>query len=106
MIESISISDIATYAIAPEVLDGLAQFNFLFGSNGTGKTTVSRVIADENSFPTCKVTWKAGTKLQPMVYNRDFVERKHLVKWRMFATSGRKCCWIKSDSVPVNSTFC
>ena len=75
MIESISISDIATYAIAPEVLDGLAQFNFLFGSNGTGKTTVSRVIADENSFPTCKVTWKAGTKLQPMVYNRDFVER-------------------------------
>ncbi|MDD5030194.1 MAG: AAA family ATPase, partial [Rhodoferax sp.] len=75
MIESITISDIATYAIAPEVLNGLAQFNYLFGSNGTGKTTVSRVIADESSFPTCKVTWKAGTKLQPMVYNHDFVER-------------------------------
>ena len=59
MIESISISDIATYAIAPEVLNGLAQFNYLFGSNGTGKTTVSRVIADANSFPTCTVTWKA-----------------------------------------------
>jgi wobble nucleotide-excising tRNase len=75
MIESITISDIATFAIAPEVLNGLAQFNYLFGSNGTGKTTVSRVIADEISFPTCKVTWKAGTKLQPMVYNHDFVER-------------------------------
>jgi len=75
MIESITISDIATFAIAPEVLNGLAQFNYLFGSNGTGKTTVSRVIADENSFPTCKVTWKAGTRLQPMVYNHDFVER-------------------------------
>lgn len=75
MIESITISDIATYAIAPEVLNGLAQFNYLFGSNGTGKTTVSRVIADENSFPTCTVAWKAGTKLQPMVYNHDFVER-------------------------------
>ena len=75
MIESIVISGIATYAIEPEVLNGLAQFNYLFGSNGTGKTTVSRVIADENSFPTCKVTWKAGTKLQAMVYNHDFVER-------------------------------
>ena len=75
MIESITISDIATYSIAPEELNGLSQFNFLFGSNGTGKTTVSRVIADENSFPTCTVTWKAGTKLQPMVYNHDFVER-------------------------------
>ena len=75
MIESIAISDIATYAIAPEELNGLAQFNYLFGSNGTGKTTVSRVIAEENSFPTCKVTWKAGIKLQTMVYNHDFVGR-------------------------------
>ena len=75
MIESISIANIATYASTPEKLNGLSQFNFLFGSNGTGKTTVSRVIADESSFPTCKVTWKAGTKLQPMVYNHDFVER-------------------------------
>lgn len=75
MIESISISSVATYATTPELLDGLSQFNFLFGSNGTGKTTVSRVIADESQFPTCIVTWKAGTKLQPLVYNHDFVER-------------------------------
>lgn len=75
MIESITIADIATFGSTPEALGGLSQFNYLFGSNGTGKTTVSRVIADETSFPTCKVTWKAGTKLQPLVYNHDFVER-------------------------------
>ncbi len=75
MIESITIADIATFGRTPEVLVGLSQFNFLFGSNGTGKTTVSRVIADENSFLTCKVTWKGGTKLEPMVYNHDFVEQ-------------------------------
>ena len=75
MIETITISGVATYATTPEQLNGLSKFNFLFGSNGTGKTTVSRVIADENIFPTCSVTWKAGTKLQPMVYNHDFVER-------------------------------
>lgn len=75
MIESILISKVATYADTPERLEGLAKFNFIFGSNGTGKTTVSRVIADELKYPTCSVIWKGGTKLQPLVYNRDFVER-------------------------------
>lgn len=75
MIESITIASTATYGGTPEELGGLSQFNFMFGSNGTGKTTVSRVIADVNNFPTCKVTWKGGTKLQPMVYSQDFLER-------------------------------
>ena len=75
MIESITIANVATYGSTPETLNSLLQFNFVFGSNGTGKTTVSRVIADESSFPTCKVIWKRGTKLQPMVYNLDFVDK-------------------------------
>lgn len=75
MIESITIADIATFGVTPEALTALAKFNFIFGSNGTGKTTISRIIAEESRFPNCKVSWKAGTKLQPMVYNLDFIER-------------------------------
>lgn len=75
MIEIITIADVATFATTPETLDKLSKFNFIFGANCTGKTTVSRVIADTDAFPSCKVTWKAGTKLQPMVYNRDFIDR-------------------------------
>ncbi len=75
MIESITIASVATYPSTPVKLSGLSQFNFLFGSNATGKTTISRIIADEASFPTCSVTWKGGTILQPLVYNQDFVER-------------------------------
>ena len=56
MIDEISFAGIATVDVQPEKLDALSQFNYLFGSNGTGKTTISRVIADEDSFPTCKVT--------------------------------------------------
>ncbi|MHB9129970.1 MAG: AAA family ATPase [Armatimonadota bacterium] len=75
MIESIRIADVATFDASPEVLCDLSKFNFLFGANGSGKTTITRVIADEGSFPTCSVTWKGGTKLQPLVYNRDFVTK-------------------------------
>lgn len=75
MIESITISSTATFGAVPETLNDLTQLNYLFGANGTGKTTVSRIIADETKLSACKVTWKGGTKLQSMVYNRDFVER-------------------------------
>lgn len=75
MIESITIADVATYGSTPQLLDGLSQFTFVFGSNATGKTTISRVIADEDSFPMCKVTWQRGTRLQPMVYNLDFIDK-------------------------------
>lgn len=75
MIESIQISGVATYSNVPENLIGLSRFNFFYGSNGSGKTTISRVIADEGKFPTCSVIWKGGTKLQAMVYNHDFVTK-------------------------------
>jgi len=74
MIESIRIACVASYSNTPEFLSGLSKFNFLYGSNGSGKTTISRVISDDGGFPTCSVTWN-GTKLQTMVYNRDFVKK-------------------------------
>lgn len=74
MIESIQIAGTATFADIPENLYDLSMFNFIYGANATGKTTISRVIASEDGYPNCKVTWKRGTRMQPMVYNRDFVE--------------------------------
>ena len=78
MIESIAIAEVATYGSTAERLTDLSNVNFIFGSNGTGKTSISRVVADENAYPTCSVAWKGGTKLQPLVYNSDFVERNFL----------------------------
>lgn len=75
MIESLSISKTATYGTAPQVLDRLARFNFIFGTNGAGKTTITRVIASPENYPDCAIAWKKGTRLEAMVYNRDFVDR-------------------------------
>lgn len=75
MIESISLANEASYGDTPAVLLKLSKHNFIYGANGTGKTTITRVIADETSFPTCQVSWAGGNKLQALVYNRDFVEK-------------------------------
>ncbi|EIE01379.1 MULTISPECIES: AAA family ATPase [Leptospira] len=75
MIELIRISDVAAFGSTPEELSSLSRINFIFGSNGSGKTTISRIIANEEEYGSCSVLWKAGTKLQPMVYNSDFVDR-------------------------------
>lgn len=74
MIESITITKTASYDDTPNSMPDLSSFNYVFGANATGKTTISRIIADENLFPTCKVHWRSNTKLQTLVYNRDFVD--------------------------------
>ena len=75
MIDSIKIQKAASFGDAPENLFGLLKLNFIYGANATGKTTISRVIADEARFPDCKVTWRGGVKLEALIYNRDFIDR-------------------------------
>lgn len=74
MIENIQICNVATYGATPEKLIDLKEINFVYGSNGTGKTTISRVIADCDSYKDCTLAWQGGIPLELLVYNRDFVE--------------------------------
>lgn len=75
MIESLSIAKIASYPATPETMNGLKSLNFIFGSNGTGKSTIGRLIAEPSAFPSCSITWKGGTPMETLVYNREFVDR-------------------------------
>lgn len=75
MIERIEISNVATYGPTPEALNDLKEINFVYGSNGTGKTTISRVIADCATHAHCKLVWRGGSPMELLVYNRDFVQR-------------------------------
>ncbi|WP_084184701.1 AAA family ATPase [Desulfonatronum thiodismutans] len=75
MIERIEICKVATYGAVPEALSDLKEINFVYGSNGTGKTTISRVIADCSSHEHCSLVWRSGSPMELLVYNRDFVER-------------------------------
>jgi wobble nucleotide-excising tRNase len=73
MIERIEIAGCASYGDQVQMMDGLATFNFVYGANGAGKTTVSRLIANHSPYSACAVHWRSGAKLDTLVYNRDFV---------------------------------
>ena len=75
MIEHIQLRNVATYASTTEELADLAEINFIYGSNGTGKTTISRVIADNTAHPDCSVVWRSAAEVDKLVYNRDFIEK-------------------------------
>lgn len=89
MLTSVTIAKLATFGSEAEVLNDLRQRNYIFGSNGTGKTTISRIIANTVSSPNCCVAWKDGRQLEPLVLNRDFVD-KNFSQLRGVFTLGEK----------------
>lgn len=74
MIGEIIINNVATYHSLASLND-LRRINYIFGANGTGKTSIGRVIAQVQANEHCHLVWQGGIKLDCMVYNRDFVER-------------------------------
>lgn len=88
MINKISLSRIAAYGEEPENLTELGQVNFIFGTNGTGKTTISRVISDEDTHATCKIRWGTQPRLQTYVYNRDFLAKNFTQQMKGIFTLG------------------
>jgi len=50
MINKIIINNLASYKNNVEI-DKLEKINFFFGNNGSGKTTISRVIYNNNTEP-------------------------------------------------------
>ncbi|MCI2399089.1 AAA family ATPase [Aliiroseovarius subalbicans] len=75
MIESIFLANEGAYDATGTKLEGLKKLNYIFGSNGSGKTTISRVVEGSGSFPDCEISWTGGTALEARVYNKDFVEK-------------------------------
>jgi len=76
MIDSISIRNTASFDENGVQINDLKEVNFVYGANGTGKTAISNLLADqtETQFQDCIVNWKHGLQLQSLVYNKKFRE--------------------------------
>lgn len=77
MIKKIEIKDIATFDHKGIEIDELKKVNVIYGSNGTGKSTVSKVLAQVHKFPQCHIDWKDGIPLDVLVYNKEFCEKNY-----------------------------
>ncbi|WP_322904296.1 AAA family ATPase [Paenibacillus sp. SGZ-1009] len=74
MITEIHLKNRASYNNNGAKLTDLKAVNFIYGSNGSGKTTISNVIRNQHNLGDCKINWKDNTTIKTLVYNRDFVE--------------------------------
>lgn len=74
MIENIEISNVATYTDEKQILSNLKEVNYIYGTNGSGKTTISRILKNQGLYPSCNITWKNGNNLPILVYNKDFID--------------------------------
>ena len=72
MIKKIKLSNVATFSNSIEVNE-LKKINFFYGSNGTGKTTISKVLANPEDFSHCKVEWENNIKTKTIVFNEEFI---------------------------------
>tara|TARA_Y100000589_G_scaffold331962_1_gene388254 strand:+ start:73 stop:2271 length:2199 start_codon:yes stop_codon:yes gene_type:complete len=77
MIKSIKIRNIATFDETGIEIPEFKKVNFIYGANGSGKTTVSNFIYDPTNerFPDCQIEWQNGIELKSLVYNKEFRDR-------------------------------
>lgn len=73
MIKEVLLKNVGSYDEEGAILTDLAKINYLYGSNGSGKTTISEVIRDPTSYSNCQVIRKE-IEQKTFVYNRKFVE--------------------------------
>jgi wobble nucleotide-excising tRNase len=75
MITNIKLHNVATFTETVEITN-LKKVNFIYGLNGTGKTTISNFLYDPSNldFSNCAKIWENDVELETLVYNKKFRE--------------------------------
>lgn len=74
MINNIKIKNVATYSSETETLLTPSIVNFIYGNNGVGKTTITRIMENSSDYPESSLSWDNDIEYHKLVYNRDFVK--------------------------------
>ncbi|WP_173915921.1 AAA family ATPase [Halobacillus sp. Marseille-Q1614] len=82
MIEKISIKKVASYD-STGIQVNLSKINYIYGSNGTGKTTISELLrnSDKPKYSYCNIERKQeSSDFDLYVYNRSFVQENFNIR--------------------------
>ena len=88
MIEKIHMQEVATYDITGVDIDTNKKINYIFGYNGSGKSTIARFLynltltGEEKSpdYDRCNQSGYDSTTQTILVYNEDFRQKNFIVK--------------------------
>lgn len=72
MIKRIVLNKVATFKEKAEI--NPRKVNFLYGSNGSGKTSLSKVLSNPKVYPESVVELDELSESETLVYNKDFVD--------------------------------
>ncbi|HTB99474.1 MAG TPA: AAA family ATPase [Ferruginibacter sp.] len=77
MIDSLSVKNIATFDETGIQVTNLKKINFIYGANGCGKTTITKVADNpiNTQYSNCLILWKNGIAIKTLVYNKDFRDK-------------------------------
>jgi wobble nucleotide-excising tRNase len=77
MIKSIQIKDVATFSSDGVKIEELKPVNYIYGANGSGKTTISNFIESPNEIKhsSCILEWDNNLPMTTLVYNKKFREQ-------------------------------
>lgn len=79
MLKSVIVKNIADYDQIGINLDELKKVNFIYGANGSGKTTISNFLKNiENQKykqANCSLSWYSSPPMDILVFNKEFKEQ-------------------------------
>ena len=77
MIKNINMCECATFDKDGASISDCKKINFIYGANGSGKTTISNFLQSrtENPYSRCSIDWCDATCEDIIVYNRKFKEQ-------------------------------
>lgn len=81
-ISQISLKKVATFDENGASFENLKSINFIYGANGSGKTTTSSFLKNlaengiEDKFASSKIVWYNNESLKIEVYNKQFKEEQ------------------------------
>ena len=80
MINKLKVKNVSTYDGDGIEMNNLKKVNFVYGNNGSGKTTITEVIRFPKTYTDCELVWNEK-EINTVVYNRNFIEenfRQHM----------------------------